>query len=116
VAEMNSRCQRTWNRYKVNRRFFGLLWMSISAILLSCTEDECFTPPENIVFEFADSSGNNLIQNGVLDSSKILVQQNDGNGTTIPIKILIREDDKVSIEGLGWSEGTKNYDVYLLKD
>ena len=100
----------------MNRRFFGLFWISISAILLSCTEDDCFTPPENIVFEFVDSSGNNLIQNGVLDSSKIRVQQNEGNGTIIPINVMIREDHKVSIEGIGWSEGTKNYIVYLLKD
>jgi hypothetical protein len=100
----------------VNKRFFGLLMISISAILLGCTEDDCFTPPENIVFDFVDSSGNNLIKNGILDSSKIRVQQNEGDGTIIPIKIIVREDHKVSIEGTGWSEGTKNYDVYLLND
>ena len=90
---------------------FSIIFTSL--ILLNCSEDDCFTPPENVVFEFVNVSGENLLQNGTLDKSKIIIQQNDGNGNLIGIKTNIREDNKISLEGVGWSESSKDYDVYL---
>ncbi|QIG88520.1 hypothetical protein G6R40_02075 [Chryseobacterium sp. POL2] len=96
------------------KKYFLIITIILtSLILFNCSEDDCFIPPENIVFEFVNVSGENLLQNGTLDKSKIIVQQNEGNGNSIGIKTNIREDNKISLEGVGWSEGSKDYDVYL---
>ncbi|MGV4413905.1 hypothetical protein [Chryseobacterium sp. T1] len=100
----------------MNKIFLIFLVFFASIILFSCDEDDCFTPPQNIVFEFINVSGENLIQNGTLGKSKIIIQQNEGNGNLIGINTNIREDNKISLEGIGWNEGTKNYDVYVMID
>lgn len=88
-----------------------LLWAS-ALLLLNC-KDDCYTPPEPTVFEFVNSSGENLIQNGTLTSSKIVVQQDNGNGNFAGIEVEVRGDKKVLLKNVGLFEGTKNYNVYL---
>lgn len=96
--------------------FLKILLIFTTVFLYSCNEEDCFTPPENIVFEFVNSSGENLIQNGTLDNSKIIVQHNEGNGNSTGINVKIGEDYKISLKDIGWNDGNKIYDVYLLTD
>lgn len=90
------------------------LIVSLSLIQLSC-RDDCFTPPEKVVFEFVDSTGVNLISSGVLNESKIVIQQINGNGT-IKVKTNIVENNKIGLENVGWYDGTQNYNVILNLD
>ena len=94
------------------KKVFSIFLAVFSSIILcNCNEADCFTPPENILFEFVSASGENLLQNGTLNQSQIKVQQNDGN--TMAVKTILQEDYKIAIEGLGWNEGTTKYDVFL---
>lgn len=81
----------------------------------SC-KDDCYTAPEPTVFEFVNTSGENLIQNGTLTESKIVIQQDNGNGNFAGINVEIREDKKVILKNVGIFEGTRNYNVYLTID
>ena len=103
-------------KIKVLKNLKKLFILSCLILVFSCRNEECFTPPENIVFEFVNSSGENLIQNGTLDQSKIRIQQDNRDGNTVVIKSTIREDHKISIQDLGFYEGTKSYEVYLIID
>ena len=97
----------------MNKIILIYLLIITSIITFSCNEDDCFTPPENVVFEFVNALGENLIENGTLNKSNIIIQQNEGNGNLTGINTKIREDNRVSLENVGWFEGTKDYDVYL---
>lgn len=83
-----------------------------TAILHNCKED-CYKAPEPTVFEFVNASGENLIQNGTLSSSGIVVQQDNGNGNMAGINIEIRDDRKVVLKNVGLYDGTRTYHVYL---
>lgn len=83
-----------------------------TAILHSCKED-CYQAPAPTVFEFVSASGENLIQNGTLNSSAIVVQQDNGNGNMAGINIEIRDDRKVVLKNVGLYNGTRTYHVYL---
>lgn len=83
-----------------------------TAILHNCKED-CYKAPEPTVFEFVNASGENLIQNGTLNSSGIVVQQDNGNGNMAGINIEIRDDRKVVLKNAGLYDGTRTYHVYL---
>jgi len=38
-------------------------------VLFSCSNDDCYTPSENIIFEFVNENDENLIENGFINSS-----------------------------------------------
>ncbi len=83
-----------------------------TVILHNCKED-CYRAPEPTVFEFVNASGENLIQNGTLSSSGIVIQQDNGNGSLAGINIEIRDDRKVILKNIGLYDGTRTYHVYL---
>lgn len=86
-----------------------------SVFLTSCREESsCFTPPSETIFEFISPSGENLLQNGTLNASKIIIQQIESSDTLIGVKFKVRDDHKISLENIGWYEGVKNYQVYLM--
>lgn len=87
-----------------------------STLFLQNCKDDCYTAPEPTVFEFVNSSGENLIQNGTLTSSKIIVQQDNGNGNFAGINVEVRDDKRILLKNVGLFEGTRNYNVYLNTD
>ncbi|SFN89588.1 hypothetical protein SAMN05421741_11332 [Paenimyroides ummariense] len=84
--------------------------------LFSCEEENCFTPPQPIVFEFVNADGDNLIASGLLTNGEIVIQQDLGNGSSLRINVQITEDNKALLENVGWFDGTRNYTVYLILD
>jgi len=88
----------------------------LSLCLLSCEEENCFTPPEPTVFEFVNDDGHNLIASGLLTKGEIVIQQHLGNGNSLGINVQITEDNKALLENVGWYDGTRNYTVYLILD
>jgi len=103
----------------MKKLILGFLAVLAHLFLLNCKDDDgysCFTPPDSTVFEFVNSAGENLIQNGGLDLSKISVKENNGNGTTKDMKLFLQEDYKIGVLEIGWIDGTKNYEVTLMKD
>ena len=88
----------------------------LNSILVGCEREECFTPPQPVVLEFVDGSGANLLSNGSLNSKKIIIQEDNGNGTLVNINHTLREDNKIMIKDNVWKEGLRNYDVYLTMD
>ena len=88
----------------------------LGTLFLQSCKDDCYKAPDPVVFEFVNSAGENLIQNGNLTSSEIVVQQDNGNGNFAGIEVEIRADKKVLLKNTGLFEGTKNYNVYLTTD
>lgn len=87
----------------------------VSAILfLSCRNEDCFTPPEPVLFEFVNSADENLLQNGIIDISKIVVQENAGNSNFTKVNLTETAEKKVRLNNVGWFDGTKNYSVILI--
>lgn len=83
-----------------------LLLFSLTFILFSCKED-CYTHPDSVVFEFVNSHGENLIQNGSLPTFSI--QEEVLNGVSAGVQLTKTDDHKVKLERVGSFNGTKNY-------
>ncbi len=81
--------------------------------LFSCRENDCTVPPEIIVFEFVNTEGENLLENGSLQPQDIEVFEKEADGSTRRIKTLAREDHKLAMEGIGWVNGIRDYEVFL---
>ncbi|MEY8760899.1 hypothetical protein [Chryseobacterium tongliaoense] len=94
----------------------SLTLIMVSVIFLQNCKEDCYVNSEPTVFEFVNSSGENLIQNGTLTSAKIVVQQDNGNGNFAGIKIEVREDKRVLLKNVGLFDGTRDYNVYLNAD
>lgn len=92
-----------------------LLLLAGALAVQNCKED-CYQAPEPVVFEFVNASGENLIQNGTLTKTKIIVQQDNGNGNSAGIDVEIRDNQKAVLKNAGLFDGTRNYQVYLNTD
>ena len=90
-----------------------IIILSFLLINLNCN-DNCFSAPENIVFEFINANGENLIENGELDKSKILIQEKTNENTSIGINTKLIDNNKITPEKLGWYNGNKKYEVFIL--
>lgn len=93
-----------------------LILILASALVVQNCKDDCYKAPEPTVFEFVNVSGENLIQNGTLTKTKIIVQQDNGNGNFAGIDVEIRDDKKAVLKNAGLFDGTRNYNVYLNTD
>jgi len=94
------------------------IWLSVfvlfgwSLIAPGCSDDDysiCYTPPAELTFEFTDSDGNNLIENGELKISDIKIKEILGNDQTRNIGFILREDHLITVSEIGWYHGVKNY-------
>ena len=91
------------------------MYRKITAILLllllfvSCRKDDCYTPPEPVVFEFLDANNQNILANGTIDISKIVVKENLGNGKYQGVQLTAHENHRVKLELLGRFNGSKSY-------
>ncbi|KUJ52275.1 hypothetical protein [Chryseobacterium sp. JAH] len=83
-----------------------LTLFSIISLLISCKE-ECYTNPEPVVFEFINSQGENLIQNGSLPT--FAIQEEPVNGISTGVELTKTADFKIKLEGVGSFSGTKKY-------
>lgn len=90
-----------------------LLIAIISFLFIACSVDDsytCFTPPQEVVLELVDTQGQNLFENGTLNVDEIKIYEilEDGELKSHSNPI-IKYNYRISIPGLGWFDGTKNY-------
>lgn len=90
------------------------LILTLTFIIFSCRGADCFTPPETTVFEFVNANNENIIKNGTIDVSKIIIQENVGNGDLIGMQVKKSEDYKIIVEKIGWNDGLKNYNATII--
>ncbi|WP_175622259.1 hypothetical protein [Chryseobacterium schmidteae] len=83
-----------------------LLLLCFSLILISCKKD-CYTNPEKVVFEFVNSAGENLIQNGSLTTYSIMRKTGQGGYTSV--ELTKTEDHKVILKNVGAFNGIQEY-------
>ncbi|MBO6183604.1 MAG: hypothetical protein J6O88_02790 [Chryseobacterium sp.] len=83
-----------------------LLLLCFSLILISCKKD-CYTAPEKVVFEFVNSSGENLIQNGSLTTYSIM--RKTGQDSYTSVELTQTDDYKVILKNVGSFNGTQEY-------
>lgn len=83
-----------------------LLLLCFSLILISCKKD-CYTAPEKVVFEFVNSSGENLIQNGSLTTYSIM--RKTGQDSYTSVELTQTDDYKVILKNVGSFSGTQEY-------
>jgi hypothetical protein len=81
------------------------IFFVITLLFISCEKD-CYNAPQPIVFEFANSSGENLITNGTLTTYSI---QDENN---VSIQLTKTSDNMVILENVGAYNGVKNYKFY----
>lgn len=74
-------------------------------LFTACGED-CYNPPQPIVFEFVNAAGENLIANGTLTTYSI---QDENN---VAIQLTKTSENRVLLENVGAYNGTKNYKFY----
>lgn len=53
---------------------FSIFLLSV-LVLFSCSNDDCYTPSENIIFEFVNENDENLIENGFINSSSVAINK-----------------------------------------
>lgn len=83
-----------------------LLLLCFSLILISCKKD-CYTAPEKVVFEFVNSSGENLIQNGSLTTYSIM--RKTGQDSYTSVELTQTDDYKVILKNVGSFNRTQEY-------
>ncbi len=92
---------------------YTVLILSFSFLMNACKSDDdiilCFTPPGAVVFEFIDSDGVNLIENGVLKTSEIKIKDITNPDNPKNSTFTLREDYKIIINEAGWFNGTKDF-------
>jgi len=82
-----------------------VLFLLLTFVLTACGDD-CYNPPQPIVFEFVDADNKNLITNGTLNPFSVKDEDNAG------IQLTKTDDDKVILENVGAYNGIKNYTFY----
>ena len=75
----------------------------------SCHKQGCFISPEQTVFELVNTGGENVIKNGTLPFSDVIISEDAGNGTFIGMHYNLTKEKRISVEELGWFNGTKKY-------
>lgn len=86
-----------------------ILSLILTFAVASCHKQGCFISPEQTVFELVNTNGKNVIENGTLPFSDVLISEDAGNGTFIGMHYNLTKDKKISVEELGWYNGTKKY-------
>ncbi|MBD1422557.1 hypothetical protein [Sphingobacterium chuzhouense] len=88
------------------------IYLIVACLCLSitaCEKKDCFTPPAPVVFEFVDAEGKNLITTGQLHKDNFELREELGNRENELVEYKIREDDRVLLPEVGWSEGVIQY-------
>lgn len=82
-----------------------VFFVLITFILAGCG-DNCYNPPQPIVFEFVNENHENLLTNGTLSQLSI----KDEDQAEVPLTKT--DDGKIILENVGAYNGTKNYTFY----
>jgi hypothetical protein len=82
-----------------------ILFLLVTFILTACGDD-CYNPPQPVVFEFVNANNENLITNGTLAPYSVTDENQAG------IQLTKTDDDKIILENVGAYNGTKNYTFY----
>ena len=88
-----------------------LSFIVLTFVSLSCRHD-CLILPEPTVFEFVNTNGENVITNGTLLFSDIIIWEKVGNDTLRGLQYNLTDGNKVAIKELGWYNETKNYKLW----
>lgn len=83
-----------------------LLLLCLSFFVISCKKD-CYTTPEKVVFEFVNSAGENLIENGSMTTYSIMRKTGQGGYTSV--ELTKTEDYKVILKKVGLYNGIQEY-------
>ncbi|NGM64139.1 hypothetical protein [Sphingobacterium sp. SGR-19] len=86
-----------------------LILACLCLLITACEKKDCFTPPEPVVFEFVDTEGNNLVTTGQLHKDNFEFREELGNHENELVEYGIREDDRISLPKVGWSDGVIQY-------
>lgn len=78
------------------------IFLVIAFVFIGCGDD-CYNPPQPVVFKFVNTNDENLITNGTLTSFSVKDENNVG------IQLTKTSDDMLIVEGVGAYDGTKNY-------
>ncbi len=81
------------------------IFLLITLLFISCEKD-CYNAPLPIIFEFVNSSNENLITNGTLTSYSIQDEDN------VSISLSKTSDNRILLENVGAYNGTKKYKFY----
>ncbi len=92
---------------KKSRKITAILLLLL--LFVSCRKDDCYTPPEPVVFEFLDANNQNILANGTIDISKIVVKEHLGDGKYQGVQLTAHENHRVKLELVGRFNGSKNY-------
>lgn len=80
-------------------------------LFLACKDSEqCFTPPQPVIFEFVDEDGNNMISNGLLHANNFEFREYLGNMESRLVTYQISDDDRIQLDEAGWTAGVKQYE------
>lgn len=89
------------------KRIFS--YLAILLFFISCSKD-CYKAPEPIIFEFINTAGENLIQNGSL--TQFAISEDNNSNITPGVQLTKTNDNKIILERVGSFDGTKNYKFY----
>ena len=103
----------TENRFTKMKNIKIIFAISFFILLFSCRNDDCYTPPELVIFELLNSNNENIISNGSIDIPYIYAQQNVGNGNSNGVQLKKTDDNKIILQEIGFFEGSKDYTLFL---
>lgn len=83
-----------------------MLLLCFAFFTISCKKD-CYTAPEKVVFEFVNSAGENLIENGNMTTYSIMRKTGQGGYTSV--ELTETEDHKVVLKNVGAYNGIQEY-------
>ena len=85
-----------------------LLCFTVTLFVFSCRHD-CFDLPDPTVFEFIDSTGENVLADSSLILSSILIMEDIGDTLFKFMQYSVTNDSKLAVKELGWYNGKKKY-------
>lgn len=81
------------------------IFLLATLLFISCEKD-CYNAPLPIIFEFVNSSNENLIANGALTTYSVQDENNVG------VQLSKTSDNRVLVENVGAYNGTKKYKFF----
>jgi hypothetical protein len=83
-----------------------IIFYLLFIFVLTACGDDCYNPPQPIVFEFVNANNENLITNGTLSPFSVSDENQVG------VQLTKTDDGKVILENVGTYNGTKKYTFY----
>ena len=96
----------------MKRLFLFLVVLGFLSSCDKCKDMDCFTPPQEFIFQFVDSLGNDLYTQGKLDTNNIDARDEDHH--KIDYQLHKNNNSYYFIfGGIGWNTGSHSYIIDL---